>query len=148
MWMETAILNRASHSKEDILDSNMRSMPGKGIIARPEAPSISKTQGGSWPSDDMPVTYEVEYPEHTLGSAWTVQWELPTGPEYWSPSEMKEVKAVSNSTRGNSKFTELALTPDVVPSTATKIEVICELKNGNGETLSVRQELSLPRLKS
>ena len=148
MWMETAILNRASHSKEDILDSNMRSMPGKGIIARPEAPSISKTQGGSWPSDDMPVTYEVEYPEHTLGSAWTVQWELPTGPEYWSSSEMKEVKAVSDSTRGNSKFTELALTPDVVPSNATKIEVICELKNGNGETLSVRQELSLPRLKT
>ena len=146
MWMETAIIAGVSHSKEDILDSNMRSMSGRGIIARPVMPIINKTQGSSWPSDDMPVTYEVEYPEHTLGSAWTVQWELPTGPEYWSQQEMKEVKAVSNSTRGNSRFTELALTPDVIPITATKIEIFCELKNGNGETLSSREELSVPRL--
>jgi len=142
MWMEASILNQKSYSKSDILDQNKRSEPGKGINARPAIPTIQKTQGDFWPRDDMPVTYEVEFPSHTLSGAWTVQWELPSGPEYWSQQEMKDLKVVSNSTRGGKHFTALALTPDVVPSNARRIEVYCELKNGNGETISIREELN------
>jgi len=143
MWMWTAIYTQSQGTEEEILDRDIQSVPGKGLIANPKPAEIRKTTGGEWPTSSSPVQFQVEYPDHTLGSSWTVRWVTANAPISWDPAEMKSKGAVAiKSTLSGSRRTELTILKENIPPNALGVEIECSLKNGNGETTSSRYELT------
>jgi DGQHR domain-containing protein len=133
MWMLNVIEEGYSGTIEEILDSNERSIVGKGLIAPPEAPIIQIVSDVNWPSL-MDLTLEAELPIHSLGINWDVRWITSRGPLEWS------IPKSSLSQRKDSNKTSLTIKLDDLPDDCLKISIEAVARNGNGPAPSGRKE--------
>jgi hypothetical protein len=137
MWMNTALDNGQVMSPDAILNRDERSVPGKGIIARPGPADIEFISYSRWPTDG-PLQARVVYPTHTLGSNWIVRFYDSKGqPESWDYDKRENVASTGTSS-------EITITTSDINPGVTKIVISAELYNAMGETLTMEQTLESP----
>jgi len=90
LWIKTALENGISYSSEEILDSEIESVPGKGLISPPKAMSPEKTSEVDFPGLQT-LNLEVEIPIHCLSVDWLCETSL-------DGAKWKEIKIPSDAT--------------------------------------------------
>jgi len=137
LWMETALENGVVRGAEEILDREMTSEPGAGIIARPKGVDIEFMTNERWPQGST-VQLRLVYPEHTLGSSWTVRfYDINGTPRTWDFDKREN----SNQTPNGS---ELSIGSSDIDFDVKRIEVEAELFNAMGPIPLKRQSMSKP----
>jgi len=72
LWIKTAIENGIAFDTEDILNPELESVPGKGLIANPKAIDPVKTSDIDFPGITT-LNLEVEIPIHCLSVNWEIE---------------------------------------------------------------------------
>ena len=135
LWLRTAIENGLQHSAEEILDPDIESVPGKGIISLPKAMTPIQTSVTDFPGYKS-LNLEVEKPSHCLG----VQWVCQTSDDGRKWKEIKIPGAAVDDV-GNKKT--IAITGSHIEG-AMYLKVQAKFSNGIGPSLSESLEFSHP----
>ena len=137
LWMETALENGVVREVDEILDRELNSDPGAGIIARPEGVDIEYMTNERWPQGST-VQLRVTYPEHTLGSSWTVRFYDANGtPKTWDFDKRENASASSTGS-------ELSISSSDIDFDVQRIEVDAELFNAMGPIPLKRRSMTKP----
>jgi DGQHR domain-containing protein len=74
VWMADAIINGVQYSYDEIMDSSIKSKPGRGINAVLHAPTLEITSSVNWPTKNNPVTFKSTRPWNARYEAtWKVE---------------------------------------------------------------------------
>ena len=141
-WMYHSLVNGEVYSKKDVIDPNIKSIIGKGLLAPPAQTDITRISGPSWPDAVSPLQLRFQYLSHTLSDGWIVILNRPGGPEEIDTKGLVQ-KAIG--VDGNYE-SHLSIDGDIVPLDTESIEVQAWLSNGNGKTLSKRETFTSPGL--
>lgn len=71
VWMSDALKCKESHNRRAVMSENIKSVPGKGILAPPENPTIEVN--GSWPSKSRVVRF---YSKRPINARPKPSWEI------------------------------------------------------------------------
>lgn len=73
MWIEAALLHGKTYPLEEVMSEELRSEPGRGMLAPPGPSKISIAGRQRWPEPGKPVVLVAAQPNHTLSSSkWTI----------------------------------------------------------------------------
>ncbi len=74
VWMADAILHGEQYSFKAIIDSNLKSQPGRGITAILDKPTLEISSSNSWPEKNNPVVFTSKRPWNArYESSWKVE---------------------------------------------------------------------------
>jgi len=137
LWIKTAIENGESHNDAEILDPDLESIPGKGLIASPAAKTPEQTSAINFPGLQT-LNLEVEIPKHCLG----VEWECETSMDCIKWKEIR-VPADAINVVGSRKTISIKGT---YLEGALFLKVRSKFTNGVGPTYSEWLEFNHPNI--
>jgi DGQHR domain-containing protein len=74
VWMADAIINGVQYSYAEIMDSTLKSMPGRGITAILDVPTLEIISSLTWPTKNNPVIFKSIRPWNArYESSWKVE---------------------------------------------------------------------------
>ena len=126
LWIKTAIENGVSYDSNEILNNELESKPGKGIIAHPEKQVIRKHSPESFP-DMRPLILKIKIPVHCTSLKWEV--EAGNGEEYTVVDEKCLV------TKQENDLSFLTIKRECIGN-SRKIKVRVKFTNGMGDCYS------------
>ena len=126
LWITTAIEHGESHDSIEILNNELESVPGKGIIAHPEKQVIKKHSAESFP-DMRPLILKIRKPHHCT----SLKWEVEAG----NDDEFTVVDSKSLVTKEEDRTSYLTIKRDCIGS-SRKIKVRVKFTNGMGDCYS------------
>ena len=135
LWIKTAIENGVSYDTDEILDPEIESEPGKGLIAPPKAMTPLQTSVVDFPGMKT-LNLEVEWPNHCLAIDWICQ--TSNDGKKW-----KEIKIPSDSIDVVGSKKTLAIKGEYLEG-AHYLKVQARFTNGIGPTISEWLEFSHP----
>jgi len=132
-FMITAVKGKAKYDHTDVMSEDIKSHPGKGILAPPARRKINFGTGSpNWPRSS-PVILEMDKPHHSMKAIWSSIVHLKNG-EAVSWKIEKKLQKIAD---GKSKlsFTAQALRDSGLnPSQIEKIVINGSWQNGCGES--------------
>jgi len=135
LWIKTAIENGISYDHDEILDPEIQSEPGKGLIAPPKAMTPEKTSVVDFPAMKT-LNLEVEIPYHCLSVDWICQTSN-------DGNKWKEIKIPSDAIDVVGSKKTLAIKGEYLEG-AQYLKVQARFTNGVGPTISEWLEFSHP----
>jgi hypothetical protein len=75
MWMEEAIRHGEVFSSQKILNSELKSLPGRGLVAPPSNEEMKielEGDGDPWPGQ-LPLQVRMKRPIHSIRAGWVVE---------------------------------------------------------------------------
>ena len=127
LWLVEAINHGVQYDENETLNSELESMPGRGLLARPAASEITVVSGNEWPAL-LDLSLRTFWPKHALKVYWSL--------EYSDGSTTRELEFPNNavSYSDNDDTSTLTIKSSIIPHTAQTIRVRAIFKNAIGET--------------
>ena len=142
LFMITAVRKRAKSTSTEVMRKDLKSQPGKGILAPPARKKINYATGSpTWPRAN-PVQLYIDRPPHSLKASWSAEVTLKDGTaQSWDISKKliktKEDKSTLSFNAGNLRDDEIN------PSRIDKIVITANWKNAIGNSSNSVEMLTI-----
>jgi len=136
MWLQTAIDHGVQYDESETLNPDMKSLPGRGLLAIPDIRPITVTSANNWPAL-LPLELQVENPAHSF----KVDWEI----EATDANGDREIAVPSSWTAQNGNFWSLTIESNNIGATTSRIRVRANFSNGIGKSMTSWSEFEEPQ---